>query len=157
MSESKNPATEQLEKHLEQLDNWIAESNSNYSSFHGEYIEAANMSIADLKNITQEDIFDYAYLLQGYATYLQDEFNRHQIIVDWCNNQIETLVQKHREDFGQYQKHEQRRYQLVAENVFVHKVNSMLQVAQSRLTSLNGKIWELKQKSNILLEKGKRL
>ena len=111
------------------------------------------MSIADLKNITQEDIFDYAYLLQGYATYLQDEFNRHQIIVDWCNNQIETLVQKHREDFGQYQKHEQRRYQLVAENVFVHKVNSMLQVAQSRLTSLNGKIWELKQKSNILLER----
>ena len=157
LSESKNPAAEQLESYLEQLDSWVTESNSNYASFHGEYIEAANMSMGELKNLTQEDIFDYAYLLQGYATYLQDEVNRHQVIADWCNNQIETLVQKHRSEFGQYQKHEQRRYQLVSENTFVHKVNSMLQVAQSRLTSLNGKIWELKQKSNILLEKGKRL
>ena len=160
MSEIKpasNPASEQLEKYLEQLDSWVTESNSNYSSFHGEYIEAANMPMDELKNLTKEDIFDYAYLLQGYATYLQDEVNRHQIIADWCNNQIEMLVQRHREEFGQYQKHEQRRYQLISENIFVHKVNNMLQVAESRLTSLNGKVWELKQKSNILLEKGKRL
>lgn len=160
MSETKpvsNPASEQLEKYLEQLDSWVTESNSNYSSFHGEYIEAANMTMDELKNLTKEDIFDYAYLLQGYATYLQDEVNRHQIIASWCNNQIEILVQRHREEFGQYQKHEQRRYQLISENVFVHKVNSMLQVAESRLASLNGKVWELKQKSNILLEKGKRL
>tara|TARA_B100001559_G_scaffold296604_1_gene279823 strand:+ start:275 stop:766 length:492 start_codon:yes stop_codon:yes gene_type:complete len=155
--EHPNPAAEQLEKYLEQLDSWTTESNSNYASFHGEYIEAANMSMSELQNLTQADIFDYAYLLQGYATYLQDEFNRHQIIVDWCNNQIEILVQKYRNEFGQYQKHEQRRYQLIAENIFVAKVNNMLQVADSRLTSLNGKIWELKTKSNILLEKGKRL
>ncbi len=158
LSESKtaNPASEQLEKHLEQLDSWVTESNSNYASFHGEYIEAANMSSDELKTLTQDELFNYAYLLQGYATYLQDEVNRHQIIADWCNNQIERLVQAHRSEFGQYQKHEQRRYQLIAENVFVDKVNSMLQVAQARLTSLNGKIWELKQKSTILLEKGKR-
>jgi len=154
--ENPNPAADQLEKHLEKLDAYLTESNSNYASFHAEYIEVANMSLSELKVLTQEELFNYAYLLQGYATYLQDEVNRHQIIKEWCNDQIERLVQKHREMFGQYQKHEQRRYQLIAENSFVFKVNSMLQVAESRLASLNGKTWELKQKSTILLEKGKR-
>lgn len=153
---SENPASEQLTKHLEQLDEYIMDSNSNYSSFHGEYIEASNMSLSELSALTQEELFNYSYLLQGYATYLQDEYNRYSIIKDWCNNQIETLVQRHRESFGQYQKHEQRRYQLIAENNFVSKVNKMLVVAEARLSSLNGKVWELKQKSTILLEKGKR-
>lgn len=151
-----NPASEQLTKHLDKLDEYINDSNSNYASFHGEYIEAANMSTSELKALSQEELFNYAYLLQGYATYLQDEYNRYQIIANWCNDQIETLVQRHRESFGQYQKHEQRRYQLIAENSFVSKVNKMLVVAEARLSSLNGKVWELKQKSTILLEKGKR-
>lgn len=154
--ECPDPAAEQLEQHLKKLDDYVTESNSNYSSFHGEYIEAANMSMAELKVLSQEELMNYSYLLQGYATYLQDEVNRYQIIANWCNDQIETLVQRHRSEFGQYQKHEQRRYQLIAENSFVHKVNKMLVVAESRLSSLNGKVWELKQKSNILLEKGKR-
>lgn len=151
-----NSASDQLTAHLDKLDTYITESNSNYSSFHGEYIEAANMSLAELSALSQEELFNYSYLLQGYATYLQDEYNRYQIITNWCNNQIETLVQRHRESFGQYQKHEQRRYQLIAENSFVSKVNKMLLVAEARLSSLNGKVWELKQKSTILLEKGKR-
>jgi hypothetical protein len=151
-----NPAAEMLAKHLDQLDTYITDSNSNYSSFHGEYIEAANMSLSELKALAQDELFNYAYLLQGYATYLQDEYNRYQIISNWCNDQIETLVQRHRESFGQYQKHEQRRHQLIAENSFVSKVNKMLVVAEARLSSLNGKVWELKQKSTILLEKGKR-
>jgi hypothetical protein len=153
---SKLSATENIKAHLDNLEKYINDSNSNYSSFHGEYIEPANMSMSDLKNLPHDDLYNYAYLLQGYATYLQDEVNKHQTIVNWCNNEIEILVQKHREDFGQYTKHEQRRYQLIADNSYVAKVNEMLQVATARLTSLNGKVWELKQKSTILLEKGKR-
>ena len=149
-------ASEALQKHLDSLDSYITDSNSNYSSFHAEYLEASNMSMQDLKTLPHDELYDYAYLLQGYATYLQDEYNRHKVIVTWCNNQIEGLVAKYREEFNPYTKHEQRRHIMTQENEYAAKVAQMLEVAQARLTSLEGKVWELKQKSSILLEKGKR-
>ena len=154
--ECPNPAAAQLEQHLAQLDDYITDSNSNYATFHAEYLEASNMSLDELKNLPHEELFNYSYLLQGYATYIQDEYNRHKIIVNWCNNQIERLVAKHRESFNPYTKHDQRRHIIVAENSFAAKVGQMLEKAESRLTTLEGKVWELKQRSNILLEKGKR-
>jgi len=149
-------ASEKLSEHLNLITAYIELGNTKFSSFREEYLLVANLSSDELKKLTQQEAFDTAYLLYSYATYIQDEINKNKIALNWCNDQLEKLVVSHNEEFSQYTKHEVKRQIIIKNNNYAASVDHMREVAESRLTALDGKVYELKRKADILLEKGKR-
>jgi hypothetical protein len=149
-------ASEKLSEHLNSINAYIDLGNTKFSSFREEYLLVANLSSDELKKLTQQETFDTAYLLYGYATYIQDEINKNKIALNWCNDQLEKLVVAHNDDFGQYTKHEVKRQIIIKDNNYAASVDRMREVAESRLQALDGKVYELKRKADILLEKAKR-
>lgn len=150
-------ASERLAKHIGQIDDYLDLSNVRFATFREEFLEASNMSIDKIKMLTQQELFDRAYILYGYSSYVQDEINKNKVVLDWCNDQIEKLVVGNLHNFDQYTKHEVKRQSIIRENSYAAKCDQMRGVAEARLQSLEGKVYELKRKGDILLEKGKRL
>jgi hypothetical protein len=149
-------ASEKLSEHLNLINAYIDLSNTKFSSFREEYLLVANLSSEDLRKLTQQEAFDTSYLLYGYATYIQDEINKNKVALNWCNDQLEKLVVSHNDEFSQYTKHEVKRQIIIKNNTYAASVDRMREVAESRLIALDGKVYELKRKADILLEKGKR-
>jgi hypothetical protein len=154
--ENKLKASEKLAEHIGTINTYIDLSNTKFSAFREEYLLVANLSADDLKKLTQQDAFDTAYLLYGYSTYIQDEINKNKIALNWCNDQLEKLVVQHSNEFGPYTKHESKRQIIINTNSYAASVDNMREVAEARLQALDGKVYELKRKADILLEKGKR-
>ena len=155
--ETQLKASERLAEHIKGIDEYIAMSNVSYSSFNVEYIVASNLTTEDMSTMTSQEMFDSAYLLYGYSTYIQDEINKNKVALSWCNDQIEKLVAANLNNFDQYTKHAVKRQIIIRENSYAASVDQMRLVAESRLQSLEGKVYELKRQGDILLERAKRL
>jgi hypothetical protein len=149
-------ASEKLSEHINAINDYVNSSNTKFSSFREEYLMVADMSVDQLRKSTQAELFDAAYLIYGYATYIQDEVNKNKIALSWCNDQMEKLIVKHNDEFGQYTKHESKKHILAKTNSYAASLENMREVAEARLQALDGKVFELKRKADILLEKGKR-
>lgn len=149
-------ASDKLAEHIASINDYINLSNTKFSSFREEYLFVSDMSSEQLKKLTQVELFDAAYLLYGYATYIQDEINKNKIALSWCNDQMEKLIVKHSDEFSQYTKHESKKHILSQNNSYASSLENMRQVAESRLQALEGKVFETKRKADILLEKGKK-
>lgn len=149
-------AKENLEQHIKDIDDYIHGHNTKFSSFREEFLLVADMPIENLKKLTKDELFDNAYILYSYASYIQDDINRNKIALDWCNDQLEKMVVKNNETFDKYTKHESKKQIIAQENSYAAKVDQMRLVAEARLQALDGKVYEIKRKADILLEKGKR-
>jgi hypothetical protein len=149
-------ASEKLLEFINSINSYIELGNLKFSSFKEEYLLVSNYSSEELDKLTQSDLFDTAYLLYGYATYIQDEINKNKIALQWCNNELEKMIVKHSEEFGQYTKHESKKYILSQNNSYAASLENMREVAESRLQALEGKVFEIRRKADILMEKGKR-
>lgn len=149
-------ASDKLSEHIESINNYINSSNTKFSSFREEYLLVSDLSSDQLKKLTQHELFDAAYLMYGYATYIQDEINKNKVALSWCHDQMEKLIVKHSDEFGQYTKHESKKHILSQNNSYAASLENMREVAEARLQALDGKVYELKRKADILLEKGKR-
>ena len=149
-------ASDKLSEHIESINNYINSSNTKFSTFREEYLLVSDLSSDQLKKLTQHELFDAAYLMYGYATYIQDEINKNKVALSWCHDQMEKLIVKHSDEFGQYTKHESKKHILSQNNSYAASLENMREVAEARLQALDGKVYELKRKADILLEKGKR-
>ena len=81
-------ASDKLAEHIALINDYINLSNTKFSSFREEYLFIADMSSDQLRKLTQVELFDAAYLLYGYATYIQDEINKNKVALNWCNDQL---------------------------------------------------------------------
>ena len=149
-------ASDKLAEHIATVEDYINLTNTRFSSFHEEYLLVANMSSEQLRKFTQQEAFDAAYLLYSYASYIQDEINKNKIALNWCNDQLEKQVVANNDSFGQYTKHEVKRQMIVQDNSYAAKIDQMRLVAESRIQALDGKVYELRRKADILLERGKK-
>ena len=150
-------ASERLAKHIEQIDNYLDLSNVRFAAFREEFLDTANMPLDRVEKFTQQELFDRAYVLYGYSSYIQDEINKNKVVLDWCQDQIEKIVADNLHRFDQYTKHEVKKQSIIRENSYAAKCDQMRGIAEARLQSMEGKVYELKRQGDILLEKGKRL
>jgi hypothetical protein len=146
--ETELKASEKLAKHIEEITNYINLTNTKFIGFKEEFLLVADLSSDSIKKLTQQECFD--------ATYIQEEINKNKIALNWCNDQMEKLIVSNQGEFGQYTKHESKKYILAKSNNYAASLENMREVAEARLQSLDGKVFELKRKADILLEKGKR-
>jgi hypothetical protein len=149
-------ASDKLAEHISSINDYIDSSNTKFSSFREEYLMVADLSLDQLRKSSQQELFDAAYLLYGYATYIQDEINKNKVALNWCNDQMEKMIVKNQHEFGQYTKHESKKHILASSNSYAASLENMREIAEARLQSLDGKVFELKRKADILLERGKR-
>jgi hypothetical protein len=154
--ENKLNAADRLEQYIQQINDYIDVSNVKFAAFREEFLASSNMPQERIQALTQQELFDHAYILYGYSSYIQDEINKNQVVFNWCNDQIEKIVASNLNNFDQYTKHEVKRQSIIRENSYAAKCDQMRGIAEGRLQSLEGKVYELKRKGDILLEKGKR-
>jgi hypothetical protein len=149
-------ASDKIAKHIDSINSYMDVGNLKFSSFKEEYLLVSNYSQEELSKLTQEELFNAAYLLYSYASYIQDEINKNKIALSWCHDQIEKMIVANSSEFGQYTKHESKKYILSNSNSYAASIENMREVAEARLQALDGKVFEIKRKADILLEKGKR-
>jgi hypothetical protein len=149
-------ASEKISEHINSINDYVNITNTKFVGFKEEFLLVADLPLDSLKKLTQQETFDAAYLLYGYATYIQDEINKNKIALSWCHDEMEKMIVRNPEQFGQYTKHESKKYILAQNNSYAASLENMRQVAEGRLQALEGKVFELKRKADILLEKGKR-
>lgn len=150
-------AKETIEDFIKQLEDFTNTNNTQFANFREEFLTISDLPDENLKKLTKEEHFDAAYLLYSYASYIQDQINRQQIVVDLCSDQLEKLVAKNNDKFSQYTKHDAKIQLIIVDNEYARSIDHYRQIAKARLQSLDGKVYELKRKADILLEKGKRL
>lgn len=139
------------------IDDFLDASHARFNKeFNDEWTTIANADTQTLKSLTQEECFTWSYVLYSYSTHLQDELNMQKIALNWCSDKLDKMVAKNYDQFNPYTKHEMRRQLLVMNDEFARAVDHYREIAETRIQSLDGKIYELKRKGDILLEKGKR-
>lgn len=152
-------AEQALNEYIEAVDQYITLSNCKFSSFQDEFLIISDMDSHELNRKTKNELFDCAYLLYNYSSYLQDEVNKNKNVLIWCNGQLDYLLAKHKNDYGfsKYTKHEAKIPIIASENSYASKVLELKINAESRLTALDGKVYEVKRLGDVLFEKAKRL
>ena len=129
--ENQLKASDRLADHIKSIEEYINLTNVSYTTFNVEYIVAANLSKEDMGKMTTQEMFDTAYLLYGYSTYIQDEINKNKVALNWCEDQIEKLVAANLNNFDQYTKHDVKRQIIIKENSYAASVDSMRAVAEA--------------------------
>ena len=139
------------------VDDFLNASNARFNKkFSEEWQAAADADMQTIKSLTQEECFTWSYALYSYSTFLQDELNMQKIALNWCNDKLDKMVAKNHDQFSTYTKFEQRRPLIIVNDEYAAAVDHYREIAESRIQALDGKIYELKRKADILMEKGKR-
>lgn len=149
-------ANEQLAELRTMVDEFLGNNNTRFANFKEEFLLAADLSQENIRALTKDELFENAYILYSYASYIQDEMNMQKIALDWCNDKLDKMVAKNIDEFNPYTKHDMRRQLIVMNDEFANAVDHYRQIAHARVQSLEGKVYEVKRKADILLEKGKR-
>ena len=150
-------ANEQLAELRVMVDDFLNASHARFNKkFNEDWQSAADADRDTLKILTRDEMFDYAYVLYSYSTHLQDELNMQKIALNWCNDKLNKMVAKNMDEFNPYTKHEMRRQLIVVNDEYARAVDHYREIAEIRIQAMEGKVYELKRKADILLEKGKR-
>ena len=143
----------------------IEEYSENTGVFKQEIIvdfETVNgIDLAVMESISQQDCFNYAYILYDYAIHIQCELSRQKVAFNWCENalnQTMTMIKDDYEpDFWKFTKHEMKAPTIAKDNSYVAAILSFKQVAEARIQTLSGLDVLTRKKAECLIEKGKRI
>ena len=150
-------ASEQLADLKAMVEDFLNASHARFNNkFRDDWHRCANADRETISSLTQAELFDWSYQLYSYSTYLQDELNMQKIALNWCNDKLNKMVAKNHDQFSTYTKYEQRRPLIIVNDEYAATVDHYREIAESRIQALDGKIYELKRKADILMEKGKR-
>lgn len=150
-------AKENIEDFVQKLDDFINETNIKFANFKPEFLTASDMSLDELKSLNKDDCFNNADLLYSYAAYISDQLTRQKVVYNLCTDHLEKLVARNNDRFSQYTKHDAKIQLIIVDNEYAKSIDHYRQIAHSRIEALNDKVYELKRKADILMEKGKRL
>ena len=150
-------ANEQLAELRVMVDDFLDASHARFNKkFREDWHRCANAGKDTIGNLTKDELFTWAYELYSFSTHLQDELNMQKIALNWCNDKLDKMIAKNYDQFSPYTKHDMRRQLIVMNDEFARAVYHYREIAETRIQSMEGKIYELKRKADILMEKGKR-
>ena len=151
-------ANEQLAELRVMVDDFLNASHARFNKkFREDWHRCANAGKDTIGTLTKDELFTWAYELYSFSTHLQDELNMQKIALNWCNDKLDKMIAKNYDQFSPYTKHDMRRQLIVMNDEFARAVDHYREIAETRIQAMEGKVYELKRKADILLEKGKRL
>ena len=150
-------ANEQLADLRDMINDFLDASHARFNKkFRDDWHRCANAGKDTISTLTKDELFTWAYELYSFSTHLQDELNMQKIALNWCNDKLDKMVAKNYHQFDTYMKYETKKNLIVLNDEYARMVDHYREIAESRVQSLDGKIYELKRKADILMEKGKR-
>jgi len=148
---------QRLTQFLDRIDEYIENKNLGVSNFRKELKEAESFSYDELNNISQDDCFNYAFLMYGYADHINDERSRQENVIAFCEESINKIIaREYKEVQNIYASHDVKVAMITQENVPAQKLIQFKNVAESRIRSLKTKEFNVRRMAECLLEKGKR-
>ena len=148
-------ADQRLENFLGGVDSYIETSNLAPPKFNTEFVLAETFDMATLHVLTQQECFDYAFMLYQLADHIGQERAKQQNIMAWCESSLNSILSQEM-DSQQIAKHEIKVARVLRENLLAQKIDQWKAVAKSRLSHLENREYNIRRKADILIEKGKR-
>jgi uncharacterized protein YlzI (FlbEa/FlbD family) len=150
-------ANESKQKFEQSIDEYLESSHIVFSKYKEEYAFYSDMELSDLANKSRSELLDIAYMLQGYASYIQDETNRNLVVLNWCNSVLDELLVKFEKTaaFDKYTKFDMKKVIMISDNSFAQTIEELRKTASTRVTLLEGKVFQVKKMSDIILEKSR--
>ena len=148
-------AAEKLTEFLQNIDEYITCKHLGVSKFNPEWALAETFDISTMQSLTQQECFDYAFMLYQYADHINHERAEQQNISSWCDSSLNIILAKEF-DNQVIAKHEIKVANVLRRNVLAETIYKWKQNADSRLAILSNREYNIRKKADILIEKGKR-
>jgi hypothetical protein len=148
-------AAEKLTEFLQNINQYITCKHLGVSKFNPEWAIAETFDISTIQSLTQQECFDYAFMLYQYADYIGYDRAQQQNISRWCESSLNTVLSKEL-DNQIIAKHEIKVANVLRSNVLAETIDKWKQNADSKLAILSNREYNIRRKADILIEKGKR-
>lgn len=156
--EHKLKADERLKVFLEGIDGYITAKNITPTKFNPEFALAETLSLEDMRKLTQEECFGYAYQLMQYVDHVGSERANCENVIRWCENSLQSIISEliSTGSWDTYAKHETKVATILRNDDLAYKINEWKITAQGRLENIKSREYNIRRKADILFEKGKR-
>lgn len=150
-----NTAADRLKLFLGQINEYITITHVGVSKFNQDWAMAETFDISTMDTLTQDECFNYAYMLYQFADYVGQEKAKLQNVVRWCESSLNSIMAQEF-DSEMIAKHEIKYANVLRGNVLAKKIDEWKQNADSKLAIVTSREYNLRRKADILIEKGKR-
>lgn len=148
---------ERLKTFLQRIEDYISLEGVYHdnSNLREEFEKCDGMTMEQLNKLSQQECFDYSFLLCQYADHISREKAKQENVVRWCNDSLFRILAQEI-DNDMVAKHEIKAARVFIENAVADKINEWKNHAESRLANLTNREYNIRKKADILIEKGKR-
>lgn len=151
-----NTSEERLNAFLRQVDDYLQSNHVEKIKISEEAESAEQFSLDEIRALSQDDCFNYAYALLQYASSINYEKERQKIALNWCNDSLNTIIACEIDSFSPYTKHDIKIASIITSNSLASKINEWKMVAESRILMLDNREFIIRKQADCLMEKGKR-
>lgn len=148
-------AADRLKDFMQRVDNYIDSKHVSPPKYSEEFSQAEKLEIDALEVLTQDECFNYAYMLYQYADHVANERAEQQNILRWCESSLNSIMAQEL-DSEIIAKHEIKTARVLLTNELAKKIHEWSKHAESRLAKLSNREYNIRRKADILIEKGKR-
>lgn len=148
-------AADRLTEFIGRIDAYITLKNATTTEFSADFAIAETFDLATLDVLTQDECFNYAFMLYQYADHIASERAGQENVARWCNTSLNSIYAQEF-DSQVIAKHEIKVARVLLENELASKIYDWKEVADSRLAKLTTREYNIRRKADILIEKGKR-
>lgn len=151
-------AADRLKEFLDGIDDYISLKNLKApKNTSNEFQQAEELSLDNLDKLTQDQCFNYAFMMYQYADHVASEKASQETVVNWCENSLNSIISTEMEDMSHIiAKHEIKVANILKGNDLARKIDDWKNVAKGRLAKLVSREYNIRRKADILMEKGRR-
>jgi hypothetical protein len=148
-------AADRLKEFLGRIDEYITLKNASPTVFKADFAMAETFDLATLDTLTQDECFNYAFMLYQYADHIASERAGQENVARWCSTSLNSIYAQEF-DSQVIAKHEIKVARVLLENELASKIYDWKEVADSRLAKLVNREQNIRRKADILIDKGRR-
>ena len=148
---------DRLQNFLQGIYNYISCNNLSPTKFRADFALVEAFPLDQIEKLTQDECFNYAYMLYQYADHVASERASCETTARWCENSLNSIISSEMEDIAHViAKHEIKVASILRTNDLARKINEWKLTAEGRLEPLKSREYNVRRKADILIEKGKR-
>lgn len=148
-------AADRLMTFCQRIEEYITCKNLGVTKFNAEWALAETFDISSIERLTQDECFNYAFMLYQLADHVGSERATQENVLRWCESSLNSILTQEL-DTQAIAKHEIKVARVLLENDLARVIDEWKQHADSRLAKLTHREYNIRRKADILIEKGKR-
>ena len=104
-----------------------------------EIVKPLNLTISQIRTLTSTECFEWAYVLDRHALFLQQEYNFHSARNSWAEHNLYIAISNaiRAQSWGTYIKFEEKKMIVEGENTYCQLLSKMVAACQMKMESLN--------------------